>query len=92
MPKKIPLRTCVGCREMKPKKELIRVVKSPEGGGLPGFQGEEAGPRGSMSAPTGVLRAGAEVQALERAFSAAMPDGSTTRWRREIEETGAGIG
>lgn len=28
--KKIPLRMCVGCREMKPKKELIRVVKSPE--------------------------------------------------------------
>ncbi|MCD8142964.1 MAG: YlxR family protein, partial [Clostridiales bacterium] len=31
MPKKIPMRQCVGCREMKPKRELIRVVKSPEG-------------------------------------------------------------
>ena len=31
MPKKIPMRQCLGCREMKPKKELIRVVKSPEG-------------------------------------------------------------
>lgn len=30
-PKKIPLRMCVGCREMKPKRELIRVVRSPEG-------------------------------------------------------------
>ena len=29
--KKIPLRMCTGCMEMKPKKELIRVVKSPEG-------------------------------------------------------------
>lgn len=29
--KKIPLRMCVGCREMKPKKELLRVVRSPEG-------------------------------------------------------------
>ena len=29
--KKIPMRQCVGCREMKPKKELIRVVRSPEG-------------------------------------------------------------
>lgn len=28
--KKIPLRQCVGCREMKPKKELIRVIKTPE--------------------------------------------------------------
>ena len=30
-PKKLPMRMCVGCREMKPKKELIRVVRSPEG-------------------------------------------------------------
>ena len=31
MPKKIPMRQCLGCREMKPKKELVRVVRSPEG-------------------------------------------------------------
>ena len=31
MQKKIPMRQCVGCREMRPKKELVRVVKSPEG-------------------------------------------------------------
>ena len=30
-PKKIPMRMCVGCREMKPKKELLRIVRSPEG-------------------------------------------------------------
>lgn len=30
-PRKIPMRMCVGCREMKPKKELLRIVKSPEG-------------------------------------------------------------
>lgn len=29
--KKIPLRKCLGCNEMKPKKELIRIVRSPEG-------------------------------------------------------------
>lgn len=29
--KKIPMRMCIGCREMKPKRELIRVVKTPEG-------------------------------------------------------------
>ena len=29
--RKIPMRMCVGCREMMPKKELMRVVKSPEG-------------------------------------------------------------
>ncbi|MDF2532583.1 MAG: hypothetical protein K0Q65_2164, partial [Clostridia bacterium] len=27
--KKIPLRKCLGCNEMKPKKELIRIVRSP---------------------------------------------------------------
>ena len=31
MPKKTPLRQCLGCREMKPKAELMRVVRSPEG-------------------------------------------------------------
>ena len=31
MQKKIPMRQCVGCREMRPKRELVRVVKSPEG-------------------------------------------------------------
>lgn len=29
--KKVPMRMCVGCREMKPKRELLRVVRSPEG-------------------------------------------------------------
>lgn len=31
MPKKIPMRMCVACRQMRPKKELIRVVRTPEG-------------------------------------------------------------
>ena len=30
-PRKTPMRMCVGCREMKPKKELLRAVRSPEG-------------------------------------------------------------
>ena len=30
-PRKVPMRMCVGCREMKPKRELLRSVKSPEG-------------------------------------------------------------
>ena len=32
MPKSIPQRQCVGCREKKPKPELIRVVRAPDGG------------------------------------------------------------
>ena len=41
--KKIPMRQCMGCREMKPKKELIRVVRSPEGGVSLDFKGKAPG-------------------------------------------------
>ena len=43
MQKKTPLRMCLGCREMKPKSELIRVVKSPEGEVSPDFTGKKPG-------------------------------------------------
>ena len=46
MPKKIPMRQCLGCREMKPKPELIRVVRSPEGELSLDFRGKKAGPGG----------------------------------------------
>ena len=39
MQKKIPMRQCVGCREMRPKRELVRVVKSPEGAITLDFKG-----------------------------------------------------
>ena len=41
--KKVPMRMCVGCREMKPKKELIRVVRSPEGEISLDFRGKAPG-------------------------------------------------
>ena len=41
--KKIPMRMCVGCREMKPKKELIRVVHQPDGGVILDRTGKAAG-------------------------------------------------
>ena len=43
MPKKIPMRMCVGCREMKPKRELLRVVRSPEGEIAIDFTGKKSG-------------------------------------------------
>jgi predicted RNA-binding protein YlxR (DUF448 family) len=30
-PRRVPMRMCVGCREMQPKKELLRVVRTPDG-------------------------------------------------------------
>ncbi|MBO5604194.1 MAG: YlxR family protein [Acidaminococcaceae bacterium] len=48
--KKIPQRKCVGCGEMKPKKELIRVVRSPEGEISLDLTGKKAG-RGAYVCP-----------------------------------------
>ncbi|MBR6522701.1 MAG: YlxR family protein [Oscillospiraceae bacterium] len=48
--KKIPMRQCMGCREMKPKKELIRVVRSPEGSVALDFKGKVPG-RGAYLCP-----------------------------------------
>ena len=50
MQKKIPMRQCVGCREMRPKKELVRVVKSPEGAISLDFRGKAPG-RGAYLCP-----------------------------------------
>ena len=50
MQKKIPMRQCLGCREMKPKKELIRVVRSPEGTISLDFRGKANG-RGAYVCP-----------------------------------------
>ena len=50
MQKKIPMRQCVGCREMKPKKELVRVVKSPAGEIGLDFRGKAPG-RGAYVCP-----------------------------------------
>lgn len=74
MPKKIPLRQCMGCREMKPKRELIRVVKSPEGEVSLDFKGKKPG-RGAYLCPNPACLARArKSKALERAFSAPLPD------------------
>ena len=74
MPKKIPLRQCVGCREMKPKKELIRVVRSPEGNIQLDFRGKANG-RGAYICPDpGCLKKAVRAKALERAFGVAIPE------------------
>lgn len=74
MPKKIPLRQCLGCREMKPKGELIRVVKSPEGEVSLDFRGKKPG-RGAYLCPNPqCLKRIKKAKALERAFSTPLPE------------------
>ena len=73
MPKKIPMRQCVGCREMKQKRELIRVVRSPEGDISLDFKGKKPG-RGAYLCPDPACLARAiKSKALSRAFDMAVP-------------------
>jgi len=74
MQKKIPLRQCLGCREMKPKKELIRVVRSPEGEISIDHRGKKPG-RGAYICPDeGCLKKAVKSRSLERAFSVSVPE------------------
>ena len=71
--KKIPMRQCVRCREMKPKKELIRAVKSPEGHISLDFRGKAPG-RGAYVCPDpACLKRAIKSKALERAFETQIP-------------------
>ena len=73
-PRKIPQRQCVGCREMKDKKALIRVVRSPEGVISLDFKGKMPG-RGAYVCPDAeCLKKARKSRALERAFELSIPD------------------
>lgn len=73
MQKKIPMRQCVGCREMKAKKELVRVVRSPEGEISLDFRGKAPG-RGAYVCPQAeCLRRAIKFRALERGLDCQIP-------------------
>ena len=72
--RKIPQRQCVGCRTMKEKKALIRVVKTPESEIVLDTTGKKAG-RGAYVCPDpDCLKKACKSRALERAFELAIPD------------------
>ena len=71
--RKIPQRQCVGCREMKDKKALLRIVKTPEGDILLDATGKKSG-RGAYVCPDPeCLKKARKSRALERAFDTAIP-------------------
>lgn len=74
MQKKIPMRQCLGCREMKPKRELIRAVRSPEGEISLDFKGKKPGRGAYICNNAECLKKALKSKALERAFSAQIPD------------------
>ena len=71
--KKVPQRQCVGCRTMKNKKDLIRVVKSPEGEISLDFTGKKSGRGAYVCRSTDCLARARKAKALERAFAGAIP-------------------
>lgn len=83
-PRRVPLRKCTGCGEMKPKKELVRVVKSPEGDVSLDLIGRKPG-RGAYVCPTpACLAAARKARRLEKAFSCAIPADVFERMEEEL--------
>jgi len=66
--RKIPMRMCVGCREMKPKKELCRVVRSKEGNIFLDPTGKASGRGAYVCRDTECLKKAQKTKALERAL------------------------
>ena len=73
MPKKIPMRQCLGCRTMKPKRELIRVVRSPDGDVSLDFKGKKPGRGAYICHDTECLKRAVKTKALSRAFGVEIP-------------------
>lgn len=83
--KKVPQRQCLGCRQMRDKKSLIRVVKSPEGVISLDFGGKANG-RGAYVCPSSeCLKRARKSRALERAFSAQIEESIYDALEREME-------
>ena len=67
--KKIPMRKCTGCNEMKPKKELMRVVKSPEGEISLDFTGKKNGRGAYICRSEECFKKARKMRRFEKSFS-----------------------
>ena len=86
--KKIPMRMCVGCREMKPKKELIRVVHQPDGGVILDRTGKAAG-RGAYLCPDkACLEKARKIRVIERTFETQIDAAVFEQLAKEMDERG----
>lgn len=72
--KKIPMRMCLGCGEMKQKKELIRVVKSKEGEISLDLTGKKSGRGAYICKDLKCLQKARKSRRLERSFSCQISD------------------
>ena len=84
MQKKIPQRQCMGCRERKAKKELIRVVRGTDGTVSLDFSGKLNG-RGAYICPDpACLTKARKSKALERSLEIAIPEEVYARLEKEM--------
>ena len=84
MQKKIPQRQCMGCRERKAKKELIRVVRTPEGAVCLDFSGKLNG-RGSYLCPDPeCLKKARKAKSLDRSLEVPIPEEVYDRLEKEM--------
>ncbi|MBE5787588.1 MAG: YlxR family protein [Clostridiales bacterium] len=83
--KKVPMRMCVGCREMKPKRELIRVVRSPEGAVSMDPTGRKPGRGAYVCKSADCLKRALKQKQLERAFECALGEETSASLIRELE-------
>ena len=85
MQKKIPQRQCMGCRERKAKRELIRVVRTPEGEVKLDFGGKMNG-RGAYICPDSeCLKKVRKSRALDRSLEVTIPEEVYDRLEKEME-------
>ena len=86
MQKKIPQRQCMGCRERKPKKEMIRVVRCTDGSVNLDFGGKMNG-RGAYVCPDPeCLKKALRSKALDRSLEVTIPEDVIIRLQKEMED------
>lgn len=82
--KKTPLRMCTGCGEMKPKQELVRVVRSPDGDISLDLTGKRPGRGAYVCKNIDCLKAARKARRFEKAFSCKIPDEVYNRLEEEM--------
>ena len=82
--KKVPIRMCTGCGEQKPKKELVRVVRSPEGEISLDLTGKKSGRGAYVCNNLECLKKARKAKRFERAFSCQIPDEVYDRMEEEM--------
>ncbi|MEI6578145.1 MAG: YlxR family protein [Eubacteriales bacterium] len=87
MPKrKLPLRKCMGCNEMKPKKELVRVVKSPEGEISLDLKGRKPGRGAYVCHDMSCLVKARKTKRFERIFECQIPEEVYELMEKELKD------